>query len=458
MDYSQFIKYKIIPHGFIVLFLIGIFIYSKKRVTDVKKPYWHILLNKLSAFWRRRLGKSSQRLKEHSFDFSIDLVDSNRRLLKEIIKLRRTETILSSKEERLRLLIQGIRDYGIFMLTPEGVISTWNNGAERLLGYRAEEVLGEHYSILFVSEEVLSERPRAELIIAKHEGRYEEVGWRLRKNGSRYQANVIITSLYSEDGALAGYAHVMRDVSSRIKTDKDLREAVQKEKQLSRLQRQMLNLLINELRESLSAVALSTGIQGRLKKNHVMQTFSPNRHSSTQLVHNINEIIVNVTILENLHSGKIKITPAKVDLVKCCNNIIKETRLSLPEGPKIQFTQPKISYLVMADEKILNRIISNMLSNACQNSQPDQSVCITLEHDENFTFLSVLYFGPSIEKEEQKLVYKPFSKADISENTKVAGLGLAVAEKLASLHNGSLKGRSIDGSGSTFTLTLPNSS
>ncbi len=382
---------------------------------------------------------------------------TNLRLFREFTELKRTETALRADNERFLLLLHGIRDYAIFMLSPEGEVSSWNDGASRLLGYKSEEVIGKHFSIFFLDEEMRLDKPKAELVIAKYEGRFEEDGWRVRKDGSRCHVNVVITSLCHKDGTLVGYAHVMNDISIRKKTESDLREALEKEKDRNSLQRRLLTVLTHELRESLASVPALTELTGRRTKKNPDPALQQQKQKAPQWVHKMYAIIDNVAMHENLESEKIKISPNSVNLTECCKKAVNEAEWAFPGGPRIVFIQPEKPCLVMADKKFLGRIISNMISNACQYSQPEYKVFIEIQRHGQNTILSVKDFGTGIDIEEQDLVFKPFYRAENAGKTKGAGLGLAVAERLARLHNGSLKGLSRPGEGSTFNLTLPSS-
>jgi PAS domain S-box-containing protein len=132
---------------------------------------------------------------------------------------------LRRSEERFRLLVDAVQDYAIFMLDEQGHISSWNAGAERIKGYAISEIIGKHFSVFYPQEDIQSGKPQRELEIASREGRVEDEGWRLRKDGSRFWANVIITALRDETGKLLGFGKVTRDYSEKIKTH----EALQKE-------------------------------------------------------------------------------------------------------------------------------------------------------------------------------------------------------------------------------------
>ncbi|MGI0084397.1 MAG: PAS domain S-box protein [Nitrososphaerales archaeon] len=129
-------------------------------------------------------------------------------------------------EERFRLLVDAVQDYAIFMLDVHGRISSWNTGAQRLNGYSVLEILGRHFSVFYTEEDLRSGKPERELEIAAREGRFEEEGWRLRKDGSRFWASVIITAIKDDAGKLTGFGKVTRDFTDRIRVDEALRKEI----------------------------------------------------------------------------------------------------------------------------------------------------------------------------------------------------------------------------------------
>ena len=135
------------------------------------------------------------------------------------IALRRTE-------ERFRLLVDAVQDYAIFMLDVEGHVSSWNTGAQRIKGYAVSEIIGKHFSVFYPEEDLRAGKPQRELEVAAKEGRFEDEGWRLRKDGSRFWANVIISAIRNERGELIGFGKVTRDYTERIKTSEILRKEI----------------------------------------------------------------------------------------------------------------------------------------------------------------------------------------------------------------------------------------
>jgi PAS domain S-box-containing protein len=129
-------------------------------------------------------------------------------------------------EESFRLFVAGVRDYAIFMLDPRGHVLTWNEGARRIKGYEADEIVGEHFSRFYTREAADDRHPDRELALAAAEGRYEEEGWRVRKDGSQFLANVVITAIYDTEGRLRGFGKVTRDITERRQAEQKLAEAI----------------------------------------------------------------------------------------------------------------------------------------------------------------------------------------------------------------------------------------
>jgi PAS domain S-box-containing protein len=143
------------------------------------------------------------------------LEQANQRLQQDIAVRSKLEEEFKRSEEKHRLMVEAIRDYAIFMLDPDGKVATWNAGAESIKGYKAEEIIGQHFSRFYPREAIERKFPQHELEVAAKHGRFEDEGWRLRKDGSAFWANVIITALYDADGRLRGFAKVTRDMTER---------------------------------------------------------------------------------------------------------------------------------------------------------------------------------------------------------------------------------------------------
>jgi PAS domain S-box-containing protein len=152
--------------------------------------------------------------------------------LRTIAQLQQRAQVLESKltlqesENRFRLLIEGVQDYAIFMLDPDGRVRNWNKGAKRIKGYDSKEIIGKHFSCFYPEEDLRNGKPAWELEVAAKEGRFEDEGWRVRKDGSRFWANVIITAIRDDGGTLIGFGKVTRDFTERMQMERTLREEI----------------------------------------------------------------------------------------------------------------------------------------------------------------------------------------------------------------------------------------
>lgn len=146
-------------------------------------------------------------------------------LIKDISDKKRDELALREKEERYRLMVEGVKDYAIFMLDTQGYIITWNEGAKRIKGYNSYEIIGKHFSVFYPQEDLNTNKPQRELVIALETGKYEEEGWRVRKDGSLFWASVIITTLYNENNNFIGFSKVTRDLTEKKEEEEKLRQS-----------------------------------------------------------------------------------------------------------------------------------------------------------------------------------------------------------------------------------------
>ncbi|HVX12194.1 MAG TPA: PAS domain S-box protein [Pirellulales bacterium] len=179
------------------------------------------------------------------------------KVTRDLTERKKVEESLRRSEEQLRLLVQGTKDYAIFLLDPQGNIASWNNGAERIKGYKADEIIGQHFSRFYPQEALDRGWPAHELQVAAAEGRFEDEGWRVRKDGSQFWANVVITALRDEHGNLRGFSKITRDMSERKNAEENARLLV--EESTARRVAEENAQLIQEQRERLQVTLTSIG-------------------------------------------------------------------------------------------------------------------------------------------------------------------------------------------------------
>jgi PAS domain S-box-containing protein len=194
---------------------------------------------------REAIGRVMKGNKPESVEYSLDLGGSKRWflarinrianegnvpktlsvLVREVTPRKAAEIALQQSEERFRLLVEKVKDYAIFALDTEGKVASWNIGAERIKGYRPEEIIGKHFSVFYPPEDIAAGKPENELQVATAEGRFEDVGgWRVRKDGSRFFANVVISAIHDADGVLRGFTKVTRDITDRMRAEEAVRQ------------------------------------------------------------------------------------------------------------------------------------------------------------------------------------------------------------------------------------------
>ena len=365
---------------------------------------------------------------------------------------------------QFELFVSSVVDYAIFMLDPSGVIITWNEGAQRIKGYRADEIIGRHFSVFYPEEDARNRKPDWELEIAKREGRYAEEGWRLRKDGGRFWASVTITAIRDESGKLRGFGKVTRDLTERraqeVQRNNDReREAMQLRAHVARMaelestKTEFLNLASHELRGPLT---LLRGYNSMLSEGSIpveqIPAIARLLESKLGQMDRLVEQMLETARLE--HDG------FEPDVAFDLGDVVQEqvdAFRPLLQGPLITVDADSRPIVVRGDRARIASVVTNLLDNAIKYSPAGGKIKVSTGVKASDAFVAVSDEGPGIAPEHLPRLFARFGRLPTEENVSIhgTGLGLFLCKGIATRHGGDIKVRSKLGAGSEFMLTLP---
>ncbi|HUR48964.1 MAG TPA: PAS domain S-box protein [Acidimicrobiales bacterium] len=392
---------------------------------------------------RRDVASLEHRMADRDVVTTLAVVrDSNRSPLylflqvQDVSDQRAAEEDLRRSEEQFRLLVESVGDYAIFMLDAGGHIASWNLGAQRAKGYQAEEVLGRHFSIFYPPEAVASGHPEYELEIASTEGRYEEEGWRVRKDGSYFWANVVITALRNKSGRLVGFAKVTRDVTER-------KELLERLEQAALERTQLLAVTAHELR---TPVAVVTGFATTLA-DHWQDLDQQERvdmlASMRRGGERLSRLVDDLFTAARLETGALEFKPAPFELAALLAEVAEE----VTDGEVRVDAAPM---MVLADRGRTQQMVSNYVTNAMRHGAGP--ILISAEMSDGAARVAVSDSGPGVSEALVPRLFKKFSGGGGQEST---GLGLFIVRELARAQGGDAWYESASDGGAVFALRLP---
>lgn len=370
--------------------------------------------------------------------------------------LRAREKALSESEERFRLIVERVRDYGIFVLDPDGNVATWNLGAERIKGWQAREILGRHFSN-FYPPETRAFLPRQMLERAAAQGSAEDEGWRVRRDGSRFWANVVITALRDGEGRLRGFAKVTRDMSERRQTEEELRTAREEAIAASRAKTAFLSRTSHELRTPMNAIL---GF-GQLLEMDQADFPAHHRDSVTQIMkagRHLLSLINDLLDISSIEEGASELAIVPVDL----RELLAEAHsiaLPLVEQAGLSFTLdlPEQQTIVRADKRRTVQVILNLIGNAAKYNRSGTLVRLSGRADAAAAVLSVEDDGPGIDAKDIPRLFTAFDRLGEQgrSTTEGTGLGLALSKSLVESMGGRIGYEPAAVGGARFWFSLP---
>jgi PAS domain S-box-containing protein len=283
---------------------------------------------------------------------------------------RAEEEKLRLSEERFRLLVESVSDYAIFMLDPDGHIASWNTGAMRIKGYRPQDVLGKHFSIFYCPEDIVANVPETELQTAIRTGRVENEGWRVRKDGSLFWANVVITAVYDERRVLRGFAKVTRDMSER----KRLEQLEVSSRRIS----EFLATLAHELRNPLAPVRNAIGVMQM--EPEVTPRVAACRDIIDRQTSHLGRLVDDLLDMGRITTGKIDLRVARADISDIIARSIELVRPFTDDRAQVIAAKlPDEPVQVMGDSTRLVQVVQNLLNNASKFSPHASTITVVVE-------------------------------------------------------------------------------
>lgn len=341
---------------------------------------------------------------------------------------KRAETLLVQSEQRLRLMLESVRDYAIFSLDTSGHITTWNPGAQKMFGYSAEEIVSKHGSILFTPEDQTSHVPEQEILTAMENGRAEDERWHMRRSGERFFASGIMASIKSETGDLIGFVKIARDVTEQRKIEASLIEAREKAEAASIAKSEFLANMSHELRTPMNAVVGLANLLEMSRGNPARQQefISTLKLSAQQLMDLINDLL-DIAKLEShdVQLEKIPFTFTEIIAEIVSINAVKAKEKGIE---LINDQHCHMATRLIGDPLRLRQILMNIVGNAVKFTEKGsvtiRSHCETREGESLMEVkIDVIDTGIGIPPDKQKTIFSEFSQADttITVNTAAPG-------------------------------------
>ncbi|QNF34740.1 PAS domain-containing sensor histidine kinase [Adhaeribacter swui] len=403
-----------------------------------------------SAFWANTILTAIYNPRKELIGFSKITRDLTEKKKLEQQLFRMNEDLKES-EEKSRLLINSVKDYAILMLNPDGIIVSWNVGAERLKGYKAPEIIGKHFSIFYPTEAIREGFPKFELAKALENGHFEDEGWRIKKDGTAFWANVVITPVYNEAHRLLGFAKITRDLTERRRNE----DLMQKNKELARINSDLDNFVYTASHDLKSPIVNLEGLLSALTED--LGTGKEMHQQILRLMHG------SITTLKKVISdlGEVSKIQQEKEISESINLLelldeIKESLSEVIKASKAEIQALDLEFeVIQYSRKNLRSILYNLVNNAIKYAYPNRPPEVNIKtfinpHGEYV--ISVADNGLGIAESQVDKIFQIYKRAH--SHVEGSGLGLYLVKKILDNSGDRITVESVVGEGSVFTVYL----
>jgi hypothetical protein len=375
-----------------------------------------------------------------------------------------TSTVLHDTTEQFHILVDSVEEYAIYLLDPNGNVITWNTGAEKIKGYSAEEIIGKNFASFYTADDVAAGKPQRNLREAIRRGYIRDQGLRVRKDGSTFEAEVVITALHDEAGEIRGFSKVTRDITDQIRSRELEAEEIAAQK-AGKAKDEFLAALSHELRTPLTpALAAATYLEDNAEK--LPPEFVEDIEIIKRNVQLQARLIDDLLDLTRIDRGKLHLELVACNAHRIIENALEMAHSAIAAKQLIVSTQLEAKgYHILADCIRLQQVFWNLINNAVKFTPQGGQITIRTFNDKAGRFhFEIVDTGIGIEPQRLTSLFQPFEQADPSVSRQFGGLGLglAISKRLIDLHHGKIEAESRGRSfGATFKVrldTMPNGS